>query len=104
MHPKGANSMSASRLSCIRPLVGTGWTKTNRFGLCSADYGLYYCLYPVHGFENASVMVDEGDLQVAFAIRLDIKGNTMDERRPVTNINFTVTSTDISTGKRNKSV
>jgi len=56
-------------------------------------------LYPVHGFENASVMVDEGDLQVAIAIRLDIKGNTTNERRPVGNINFTVTSTDISTGK-----
>jgi len=45
-------------------------------------------------------MVDEGDLQVAIAIRLDIKGNTTNESHPVTNINFTVTSTDISTGKR----
>ena len=24
MHPKGANSMAASRLSCSRPLIGTG--------------------------------------------------------------------------------
>jgi len=45
-------------------------------------------------------MVDEGDLQVAIAIRLDIKGNTTNEKCPVTDINFMVTSTDISTGKR----
>jgi len=56
-------------------------------------------LYPVHGFENASMMVDEGNLQVALAIRLDIKGNTTNERRPVTNINFTVTCTDETTGE-----
>ena len=51
--------------------------------LCSADDRMcFYCLYPVHGFENTSVTVDEGDLQVAIAIRLDIKGNTTNERRP----------------------
>ena len=25
VHPKGANSMAASGLSCRKPLVGTGW-------------------------------------------------------------------------------
>ena len=69
--------------------------------LCSADYRMFfYCLYPVHGFENTSVTVDEGDLQVAIAIRLDIKGNTTNERHPVTDINFTVACTDMTTGKR----
>ena len=57
-------------------------------------------LYSVHGFENTSVMVDEGDLQVALTIRLDIKGNTTNQRRrPVTNTNFTVTCTDETTGE-----
>jgi len=44
-------------------------------------------------------MVDEGDLQKIIVIRLDIKGNTMDERRPVTNINFNVTCIDMTTGE-----
>ena len=66
-----------------------------------ADYRMcFYCLYPVHGFENTSVTVDEGDLQMAIAIRLDIKGNTTNERLPVTGITFIVTCTDITTGKR----
>jgi len=65
-----------------------------------ADHRLYcYCLYPVHGFENTSVMVDEGDLKKTIVIRLDIKGNTMDERRPVTNINFNVTCIDMTAGE-----
>ena len=43
--------------------------------------------------------VNEGDLQTTFVIRLDIKGNTLDERFPVIRINFSVVCQDVTTGE-----
>ena len=61
------------------------------------------CYYPssVHGFERSVVSVNEGDMQETFRIRLDIKGNTLDElpQFQVTRINFTVVCQDVTTGE-----
>jgi len=47
------------------------------------------------------VLVNEGDMQETFRIRLDIKGNTLDEpaQLQVTRINFTVVCQDVTTGE-----
>ena len=45
--------------------------------------------------------VDEGDMQATLVVRLDIKGNTLDElpQFQVTRINFTVVCDDVTTGE-----
>ena len=45
--------------------------------------------------------MNEGDRQTTLVIRLDIKGNTLDEPPPfqVTRINFTVVCQDVTTGE-----
>ena len=45
--------------------------------------------------------MNEGDPQVTLNIRLDIKGNTLDEpaQLQVTRINFTVVCQDVTTGE-----
>ena len=60
----------------------------------------FHFLSSVHGFEMSMVLVTEGDPQVTLNIRLDIKGNTLDEpaQFQVTRINFTVVCEDVTTG------
>ena len=47
------------------------------------------------------VSVNEGDMQVTFLIRQDIKGNTLAElpQFQVTHINFTVVCQDVTTSE-----
>jgi len=48
------------------------------------------------------VFGNEGDMQETFRIRMDIKGNTLDElpQFQVPRINFTVVCNDVTTGER----
>jgi len=65
-------------------------------------HGICYCLvYSVHGFERSVVSVDEGGIQVTLVIRLEIKGNTLDEptQFQVTVVDLTVRCQDVTTGK-----
>ena len=58
-------------------------------------------MYSVHGFERSVVSVDEGGAQVTLVIRLDIKGNTLNEppQYQVTVVDLTVRCQDVTTGK-----
>jgi len=60
-----------------------------------------YCLHLVHGFERTVVSVDEGDMQATLVVRLDIKGNTLDEPANfrVSIIDLTLMCWDVTTGE-----
>ena len=58
-------------------------------------------LHSVHGFERTVVSVDEGAMPETLVIRLDIKGNTLDEspQSRVSDIHLTVRCQDVTTGE-----
>ena len=61
---------------------------------------MYVDLHSVHGFERTVVSVDEGSQPVILVVRMDIKGNTMDEdpQFRVTDIDLTLRCQDDTTG------
>ena len=68
--------------------------------LCLQEVCCCYCLHSVHGFERSVVSVDEAE-QETLVVRMDIKGNTLDEdpRFRVNTVDLILMCQDVTTGE-----